>query len=34
MSNHKNWGNNERILCDEHLKGIKSVTENEHLWIM
>jgi hypothetical protein len=34
MSSHKNWGNNERIHRDEHLKGIKSVTENEHLWIM
>jgi len=34
MSDHKDWGNNERILRDGHLKGIKSVTENEHLWIM
>jgi hypothetical protein len=34
MSGHKDWGNNERIRRDKHLKGIKSVTENEHLWIM
>jgi hypothetical protein len=34
MSSHKNWGNNERFIRDEHLKGIKSVTGNEHLWVM
>ena len=34
MSSHKDWGNNERIHRDEHLKGIKSVIKNEHLWIM
>jgi hypothetical protein len=34
MSSHKDWGNNERIHRDEHLKGIKSMTKNEHLWIM
>ena len=34
MSDHKDWGNNDKILHDRHLKGIKSVTENEHLWIM
>jgi len=34
MSGHKDWGNNERIHRDEHFKGIKSVIENEHLWIM
>jgi hypothetical protein len=27
MSSHKDWGNNERIRRDEHLKGIKSVTK-------
>ena len=27
MSNHKDWGNNERIRRDEHLKGIKYVTK-------
>ena len=34
MSGHKDWRNNERIRRDEHLKGIKSLTENEPLWIM
>jgi hypothetical protein len=34
MSSHKDWGNNERIHYDEQLKGIKSMTKNEHLWIM
>jgi hypothetical protein len=34
MFSYKDWGNNERIRRDEHLKEIKSVIENEHLWIM
>jgi len=34
MSGHKDWGNNERIHRDEYFKGIKSMIENEHLWIM
>jgi hypothetical protein len=35
MSDNKDWGNNERIRLDKHRKGIKFVTENEHLelWI-
>jgi hypothetical protein len=34
MSSYKDSGNNERIHRDKHLKGIKSVTKNGHLWIM